>query len=260
MAAAAQPNIGIKQGWASLEDGWGDDMNANLRALDLLAQPVVLDKDSAAPPLTPAVGDAYIVAAGAVGAWTSHATHIARWQAPVAPDADPVAGWEFFTPKAGWEVWVADEAKRYRFAASVWALTVPNAHAHTIAEVTGLQTALDDLTATDVLKASKTVAINGQTGTTYSLVVADAGKVIRQSNAAAITTTVPANATQPFAVGDTVSIRQVAAGAVTLTGAGGVTINTPAASLAKTGRQGATIMLHKVATDEWDLTGDLAAA
>lgn len=114
-------------------------------------------------------------------------------------------------------------------------------------------------TAQQVADFARLVAPNTQTGTTYALVLADAGKVVRANNAAAITVTVPTNATAAIPVGASVAIRQAGAGQVTATPAGGVTINTPTGFQAKTGRQGATIMLHKVAADEWDLTGDLAA-
>jgi archaellum component FlaG (FlaF/FlaG flagellin family) len=104
------------------------------------------------------------------------------------------------------------------------------------------------------------VPINNQTGTTYTLVLTDAGKVARMSNAASITVTVPANATVAFTVGDTVSFRQVAAGQVILSPAVGVTINSPQGFDPETARLGSTMMLHKVGTNEWDLTGDLAAS
>jgi hypothetical protein len=120
MASAAQPNVGLVQGFADQEDGWGDAMNANLRALDALVQARVADKDLTTPPGSPAAGDTYIVAASPTGAWSGQAGKIARYQAPIAPDTLPVAGWEFFTPKAGWRVWVADEAKPYRYTGSAW--------------------------------------------------------------------------------------------------------------------------------------------
>lgn len=102
--------------------------------------------------------------------------------------------------------------------------------------------------------------INNQTGTTYTFVLADQGKVVRGSNAAAQTYTIPTNATAAIAIGGSIAIRQVAAGAITITPAGGVTLNIPSGYVAKTGRQGAVLMIHKVGTNEWDLTGDLATS
>lgn len=106
---------------------------------------------------------------------------------------------------------------------------------------------------------ARLVAPNNQAGTTYTLALDDAGKIVRANNAAAIAVTVPTNAAAAIPVGASVAIRQVGAGQVTASGAGGVTLNVPTGYQAKTGRQGATIMIHKVAADEWDVTGDLAA-
>lgn len=111
-----------------------------------------------------------------------------------------------------------------------------------------------------IAQFSRRTPVNNQTGTSYSLVSADAGRLVRQNNESAISTTIPEASSAGFSVGDVVPIRQVGAGPVTVEGAGGVTINVPFGFVATTGRQGATIMLHCVAEDEWDLTGDLAEA
>lgn len=102
--------------------------------------------------------------------------------------------------------------------------------------------------------------VNNQTGTTYTLALSDANMSVRCNNATEITVTVPANSSVAFPIGASVVLRQVGAGAVTVAGAGGVTINTPTGYVAKTGRQHASLMLHKVATNEWDLTGDVATS
>lgn len=242
MPAAALANVGLFEGWAALEDGWGDQMNANLRAVDLLLQARVIARDLATPPATPTNGDAYVVPTGASGAWAGQATKIARWCSTLSTPA-----WEFYTPKTGWVVWVINDAAPYRFSAGAWADASP-----TIASISGLQAALD-------AKASALVAINNQTGTTYTYTTADPGRVVRANNAAAITHTLPTNASAAIPVGASIPVRQVGAGQVTISPAGGVTLNVPTGFQAKTGRVGAVLMLHKVAADEWDLTGDLAA-
>ncbi len=234
--AAAQPNLGLYSGFVDLEDNWGDDMNAALRVLDWAVMPRVLDRDLATPPGSPANGDAYIVAASPTGAWFGLATRLVRWSAQTG-------AWDAVTAKRGWEVWVEDEGARVRFDGSAWA-------AIGISAISGLQAALD-------AKAGLTVPYTAQTGTTYTLALADAATVVRASNASAITITVPANASVAFPTGSVVTIRQAGAGQITLSAAGGVTINIPTGFAAKTGRQGATVALHKVGTDAWDLTGDL---
>lgn len=74
--------------------------NAAFGVLDVLVQLAVADRDSATPPLSPAEGDRYIVAAGSTGAWADHAGEIAAWQD---------GAWSFHAPCTGWLVWVADE-------------------------------------------------------------------------------------------------------------------------------------------------------
>jgi hypothetical protein len=106
MPGAALQNVGLIAGWVLGEEPWGDEMNANLRALDALIQGRVLDKDLTAPPGAPAAGDAYIVGAAATGDWATHDGKIARYSG---------TAWEFYTPKAGWAVYVVDESVQYLY-------------------------------------------------------------------------------------------------------------------------------------------------
>ena len=99
------------------------------------------------------------------------------------------------------------------------------------------------------LRAVQRIPVNNQTGTAYTLVAADAGKMVRCDNAAAIALTLPTGA---FVVGDVVLVRQVGVGQVTATG------GTISPSTAKTRAQGSVISLHYVATNTWDASGDLA--
>ena len=67
--------------------------------------------------------------------------------------------------------------------------------------------------------------VNTQTGTSYTLVLTDAGKQVTLSNASAVTLTVPANASVAFDVGVRITFINLGAGVVTLTPAASVTIN-----------------------------------
>jgi hypothetical protein len=98
---------------------------------------------------------------------------------------------------------------------------------------------------------------NNQTGTTYTLVLTDAGKCVECNNASAITLTIPTNASVAFPVGTVIEIFQQGAGQVTVAGAGGVTLRSDGAKV-KCAAQYATISLRQRATDEWVLAGDLA--
>lgn len=98
---------------------------------------------------------------------------------------------------------------------------------------------------------------NAQTGTTYTLVLTDAGKMVTLTNASAITLTIPTNASVAFPVNTRIDLLQYGAGQVTVGGAG-VTIYSSGSKLKLTGQySGAS--LWKKATDTWVLIGDLAA-
>jgi hypothetical protein len=102
------------------------------------------------------------------------------------------------------------------------------------------------------------LTLNAQTGTTYTLVLADAHKLVTQSNASAIATTVPPNADVAFEVGDQVNFLQLGAGTITLTAGLGVTLRSDGAKL-KTNAQYAVATCIKIATDEWVVVGNLKA-
>lgn len=119
---------------------------------------------------------------------------------------------------------------------------------------TNVQDAIDELAAT----AGGLVAVNTQAGVSYMLVIADTGRAVRTTNAGEITITVPATASEAIPVGATIAIRQAGNGQAVLDVESDVTLNVPDGFVAATARYGSTIMLHKIGTDEWDLTGDLA--
>jgi hypothetical protein len=72
-----------------------------------------------------------------------------------------------------------------------------------------------------------TVSFNAQTGTTYTLVADDLGKIVTLSNTSAITLTVPPSV---FASGNIINIQAINTGQVTLAQGAGVTITSTGAS------------------------------
>lgn len=98
---------------------------------------------------------------------------------------------------------------------------------------------------------------NNQAGAAYALVLADALKVVRMSNAGANTVTIPANVTVAFPVGTVIEIYQYGTGQTTIAGAGGVTVRGPGGAL-KIAAQYGTCTLTKIAADEWTVEGRLA--
>jgi hypothetical protein len=104
--------------------------------------------------------------------------------------------------------------------------------------------------------ARQNLTLNAQTGTTYTLVITDNGRLVTLSNAAAITLTVPLNATVAFATGAVINIQQIGAGQVTVAGAAGVTVTGTGTKLRT---QYSAAALVKTGTDSWTLIGDLSA-
>jgi hypothetical protein len=105
--------------------------------------------------------------------------------------------------------------------------------------------------------ASIPTLTNAQSGTTYTLVLGDAGKIVEINNASAITLTVPTNAGVAYPVGTQITILQTGAGQITVAGPSGGTLNaTPGTKLRA---QWSSATLLKRATDTWVLIGDLTA-
>lgn len=102
------------------------------------------------------------------------------------------------------------------------------------------------------------VPINAQTGTTYTLVLADAGKLVTLDNGSAITLTVPTNASVAYAVGTVIALAQLGAGLVSVAGDTGVTINGTAPGDEDLTGRWATATLTKLATNTWLLSGGVA--
>lgn len=99
--------------------------------------------------------------------------------------------------------------------------------------------------------------LNAQTGTTYTTVLLDAGKLITLSNAAAITLTVPPSSSIAYAIGTSIDLVQTGAGQITLVGGAGVTVSaTPGLKLRA---QYSAATLLKIGSDTWVLVGDISA-
>lgn len=97
-----------------------------------------------------------------------------------------------------------------------------------------------------------------QSGTSYTLTLADSNKSISFTNAAPISLTIPSNASVAFAVGIKVVVRQIGLGQITIVGDSGVTVNAGGGGL-KTLRQYSVFTLEKNAADEWLAYGELTA-
>jgi hypothetical protein len=101
------------------------------------------------------------------------------------------------------------------------------------------------------------MAFNAQTGTTYTLVAGDLGKLVTNSNAGAITVTVPPSV---FVAGNYINVQQIGAGQVTFAQGAGVTITSTGATAAapKLRSQFSACTIICVASNQFTILGDLA--
>lgn len=101
------------------------------------------------------------------------------------------------------------------------------------------------------------LTLNAQTGTTYTAVAADSGKLVTLSNASAITVTLPPSV---YAVGEQINFVQLGAGQVTFAQGSGVTIVSAGAtaSAPKIGKQYAAATAICTATNTFLVIGAVA--
>ena len=102
-----------------------------------------------------------------------------------------------------------------------------------------------------------TFSINAQTGTTYTPVLADAGKIVTLNNGSAITLTIPPNSSVAYPVGSSLTFINIGAGLTTFAQGSGVTIassgGTATAPSITAQHNSATAI--KIATDTWQVIG-----
>jgi len=101
------------------------------------------------------------------------------------------------------------------------------------------------------------IAINAQTGTTYTFVAADAGKLVTSSNGSAQTITIPPNSSVAFAIGTQIMVQNIGSANATLAQGSGVTIQSKDSAKQIDGQFAAATCI-KTATDTWTLIGALA--
>lgn len=99
------------------------------------------------------------------------------------------------------------------------------------------------------------IASTTQSGTTYTLALADQGTVIEFTSASATTVTVPPNSSVAFPVGTVIEFVQYGAGQITIAPGAGVTLRNP--SSLTTRAQYSTVSIRQRATDTWVVSGDL---
>jgi hypothetical protein len=102
-----------------------------------------------------------------------------------------------------------------------------------------------------------TLSFNAQTGTTYTLVAADLGKLVTTSNASAVTVTVPPSI---FAAGNQIHVQSIGVGLTSFAAGAGVTITstgaTAAAPILRARYSACTIIC--TASNTFTILGDLS--
>jgi hypothetical protein len=138
-------------------------------------------------------------------------------------------------------------------------LSLPPTTSDTLVGVAATQTLTGKtLTSPTITTPTLRLALNAQTGTTYTLVAADASyKLVTASNAAAITVTVPPSI---FTAGDVVNLQQIGAGQVTFAQGAGVTITSTGATATapKLRAQYSACSIICTASNTFTVIGDLS--
>jgi hypothetical protein len=139
--------------------------------------------------------------------------------------------------------------------ATAWAATAADATKLPLAGGT-LTGALTGTDATFTGTTTTYLAFNAQTGTTYTFVLADAGKMVTSSNGSAQTFTVPPNSSVAYPTGTQIIVQNIGSANCTLAQGSGVTIQSKDSNKEIDGQYAAATLI-KTATDTWSLIGAL---
>jgi hypothetical protein len=103
------------------------------------------------------------------------------------------------------------------------------------------------------------VATNAQTGTTYILALSDNGKLVTLANASPVAVTIPLNSSVALPVGAVIMMAAYDAGAVTISGAGGVTVVSNGATAASPVIRTlySSVGVIQTSANNWLVVGDL---
>lgn len=119
------------------------------------------------------------------------------------------------------------------------------------------KTSNTDMDFTWIEQDDSTLAFNAQTGTTYTLVAADLGKLVTTSNASPITVTIPPSV---FTTGNQINVQSIGVGLTSFVAGAGVTITstgaTSSAPILRTRYSACTIIC--VGSNSFTVIGDFS--
>jgi hypothetical protein len=127
-----------------------------------------------------------------------------------------------------------------------------------VATLAGTETLTNKTLTAPVINTAKiNLALNAQTGTTYTLVASDSGKLVTSSNASPVVITIPPSI---FAAGEQINVQSIGAGLTSFVAGVGVTVTstgaTSAAPVLRAQFSACTIIC--TATDNFTVIGDIA--
>ena len=101
------------------------------------------------------------------------------------------------------------------------------------------------------------LTISAEESASRALVLADQFTYLPINNAASRTITVPPNSSVAFPVGTVVALERVGAGALVIAEGSGVTVKKPSSATLSVAVQQGVVLLRKLATDTWIITGQV---
>ena len=137
-------------------------------------------------------------------------------------------------------------------------LTLPATTSDTLVGKATTDTLTNKTLTSPIINSAKiNLAFNAQTGTTYTLVAADSGKLVTSSNASAVVITIPPSI---FAAGEQINVQSIGAGLTSFVAGAGVTITstgaTSAAPILRAQNSACTIVC--TASNTFTVIGDLS--
>lgn len=246
MTALIEPFLGLSYGWSFEEPNWNGGMDSNMQRLAAVVQIGVKSRSmNITDIVTPSANDRYIVpATGVTGVFVGKENQLAYFRN---------SAWFFIAPKDGYQARVVDtdEMVVYKSATTSWsAFGAPITGSGFPDDPNDGNYYVRKLHSWQDLRSVPQQVIN-VSGTTYTLAAGDRNALIRMTNAAPNTLTVPPNSSVTLAIGVSVMVGQIGTGVTSIVPGAGVTINAPEALTMR--RQLSYVTLTKVSTNEWDL-------